>query len=98
MHGHAHQVKATLPSGLDHSCDGEYSRASVDDDEQEPDAELRAAVVTHGAGAVLAALGRVLLRRRRELRREGEIDAAKAARKASEACTEHGSKLSDAGV
>jgi hypothetical protein len=83
-----------LTSELDHGIAPAYSP----EDAEEPEQTLHDAILEHGESAVLKALGRVLLARRKTLRLEGELAAAKAVRKVASACIGHAEELSDEGV
>lgn len=73
--------------------------ASVEDEPaDEPERTLWAIVAANGAGVVLKALARILTRRRKALRVEGELGAAEAARDAARACHAHAKSLRDADV
>lgn len=61
--------------------------------EDEPHDTLEELVRDHGAGCVVQALSRVLMKRRRDLRVEGELDGARAMRRASVTLSEEGDAL-----
>jgi hypothetical protein len=84
-----------VTSHLDHDSEPAYSPA---EDVEEPDTTLRDAIAEYGISTVLKALARVLTRERSALRREGELQAAKAVRRVAAACMGHAEDLSDEGV